>query len=61
MDNTFIKAQCANMTSMLESFMASIKLSATQDDGKVSKDEQKALKQIEKAVGDLEKVLNKYV
>jgi len=46
---------------MLESFMASIKLSATQDDGKVSKDEQKALKQIEKAVGDLEKVLNKYV
>lgn len=47
--NHYINAQCRNMIAMINAFEHSCELAATQDDGKISKDEAKTLKRIKES------------
>ena len=50
MSNQFIKMQCENMITMIETCQKSCDMAATQDDGKISKDEEKFLKKMKETV-----------
>ncbi|MCR4893592.1 MAG: hypothetical protein K5911_02525 [Eubacteriales bacterium] len=59
MSNQFIKMQCENMITMIETFQKSCDMAATQDDGKISKDEEKFLKKMNKAADSFIDILRK--
>ena len=59
MSNQFIKMQCDNMISMIDTFRKSCELAATQDDGKISKEEEKFLKKMNKAADGFVDILKK--
>ena len=49
MKNVYMAAQIQNMVSILHAFRQSLKLAASQDDGKMDKREEKALRRIDAA------------
>lgn len=58
--NTFIEAQCKNITVMVKNFVNSCEIAAKLDDGQISKTEAKQLKKIqtaaEKFIKELEQI-----
>lgn len=59
MSNQFIKMQCENMITMIATFRQSCEMAASQDDGKISKDEEKFLKKMNKAADQFIDILKK--
>lgn len=59
MSNQFIRMQCENMLTMIETFRQSCEMAARQDDGKVSKEEEKFLKKMNKAADQFADILRK--
>lgn len=57
--NHYIDAQCKNMIAMIHAFERSCELAATQDDGKMSKEEAKTIKKIKESAQKFRTELNK--
>ena len=59
--NSFIEIQCKNMDLQHEQFIKGLKISATNNDGSISKEEEKIIKQIEKASTRFLKEINRII
>jgi len=59
--NIFIRQQCSNMVLMMENFRNAVTLSAQQDDGIISRDEQVTIKTINEACDEFIAELNKVI
>ena len=64
MDNSYIKAQCRNMISVLDAFSTACELAAHEDDGAISKEELRQLRKIRAAAArfqaELQRVAEKH-
>lgn len=56
--NLYIKSQISNMTTMGNAFKKACHLAATQDDGKINREEEKILKKLDKATDRFLKEIN---